>query len=203
MTDVLKELGVSRETIEKLTQFEALVQKWTSHINLVSKSDQAEIWDRHIIDSAQIFQLSPKSSHWLDLGSGGGFPGIVAAILASELAPDQVFTLVDSDQRKSVFLRTAARELSLNVKVITARAEALPPQGSDILTARAMDDLSMLLEHTNRHLADNGVAIFPKGKNWEKEHETAQKNWSYSLELFTSQTHPEARILRIRDLERV
>lgn len=195
--------SVSRETIEQLRRFEALVFKWTKKINLVSSGDASQIWERHIVDSAQVYTLAPSMGDWLDIGSGGGFPGIVAAIMANEKTPDRKFVLVDSDQRKCAFLRTAVRELGLNVKVHAQRVDELPAFGSAVLSARALDDLSSLLTHAEHHLASDGVALFPKGASWQKEHEEASKFWSYGLEVIKSETNPDATILKIKELTRV
>ena len=106
-------LDVSRETLAALQQFEQLVRRWNSAINLVSKSTLSEIWPRHILDSTQIFSLCPPNAvTWADFGSGGGFPGIVVAILAAQLKPDLRVTLVESDLRKATFLRQAAQTLA-------------------------------------------------------------------------------------------
>lgn len=195
--------NVSRETLEALHSFELLVQKWTKKINLVSAKDAGQVWERHIVDSIQTYTIAPVAGKWLDIGSGGGFPGIVAAILAKQDTPDRAFTLVDSDQRKCAFLRTVARELQLNVVVRAERVESIEPQNADVLTARALDDLSGLLNHAERHLSPVGTALFPKGARWETEHMAAQKIWSYDLEVIQSETNPDATILKIKELKRV
>tara|TARA_B110000977_G_scaffold80851_1_gene108176 strand:+ start:135 stop:746 length:612 start_codon:yes stop_codon:yes gene_type:complete len=195
--------NVSRETIERLREFEQLALKWTKKINLVSAGDASQIWERHIVDSVQIYDLAPSEGDWLDIGSGGGFPGIVAAIIAKERMPDRSFTLVDSDQRKCAFLRTANRELGLNVKVLAERVEKMLPAGAQVLSARALDDLNSLLDHADRHLSKAGVSLFPKGSQWEREDEEARKHWSYNLEVIKSETNPEATILKIKELKRV
>jgi 16S rRNA (guanine527-N7)-methyltransferase len=195
--------NVSRETIVDLESFEALVQKWTKKINLVSARDSSQVWGRHIIDSIQVYELAPMTGAWLDIGSGGGFPGIVAAILAKYSDPQRLFTLVDSDQRKCAFLRTAARELKLNVEVRAERVEKMEPLATEVLSARALDDLDGLLEHAERHLSPTGIAIFPKGANWKKEDDAARLRWSYTLEAVKSETNPEATILKIGELTRV
>lgn len=202
MTDnVLK--NVSRETMDRLRKFEALVLKWTKKINLISKGDAPHVWERHIVDSVQVYNAAPELGDWVDIGSGGGFPGIVAAILAKGITPDRKFTLVDSDQRKCAFLRTAARELALNVEVFANRVDELAPFNAAVLSARALDDLNSLLEHAERHLASDGTALFPKGASWEKEHQAAQEHWSYSLEVIRSKTNADATILKIKELTRV
>ena len=195
--------NVSRETLELLKEFEELVLKWTKKINLVSSRDASQVWERHIVDSVQVFNCAPSDGSWIDIGSGGGFPGIVAAIMGKEVTPDRPFTLVDSDQRKCAFLRTAARELSLNVEVQAKRVEQINPMGASVLSARALDDLDGLLFHAERHLAPSGVALFPKGARWQDEHERALKRWSYNIEVIKSETNPEATILKIKELARV
>lgn len=195
--------NVSRETVARLRIFEALVKKWTKKINLVSKSDAEKIWERHIVDSIQIYDLAPKEGIWLDIGSGGGFPGIVAAVMAKEASPERAFILVDSDQRKCAFLRTAARELELNVKVITDRVEKIEPLNATVMSARALGDLNSLLGYVERHLEVGGTALFPKGVSWESEHTAAQQHWSYEIEAIKSETNSDATILKIKELMRV
>ena len=194
---------VSRETFERLEAYVALIEKWNPKINLVSKSSLPEIWDRHIWDSAQIFDIAVEGSVWADFGSGGGLPGIVLAIFAKELRPDMQFYLVESDQRKCAFLRNVVREVGLNVKVHAERIEVLDPIGASVISARALTDLNGLLEFVERHSAKNGVAILPKGETWEKEILQAQENWSFEYEEITSKTNNDAAILKIKDFARV
>ena len=138
------DLDVSRETFEKLKAFAELVRKWNPKINLVSKDSLNDLWSRHILDSVQIFELVPGPGKWVDLGSGGGFPGIVISILNQEERNFDV-VMVESDQRKSAFLRTAIRELDLAAKVKTERIEELECLEADVLSARALADLTKLL----------------------------------------------------------
>lgn len=197
------DLNVSRETSDKLRAFADLVEKWTAKINLVSKQSVGDIWNRHIVDSCQVFTLAPSSGKWVDLGSGGGFPGIVAAILSQGSGAFHQFNLVESDNRKTVFLRTAVRELGLEARVISQRIEVIDPLEADILTARALTDLNGLLGFSARHLKQDGTAIFPKGAQWEKEVALANQQWSYTYEAVKSRTHPEAALLKIKDILRV
>jgi len=193
---------VSRETFERLEAYVALIEKWNPKINLVSKSSLPEIWDRHIWDSAQIFDISVEGSVWADFGSGGGLPGIVLAIFAKECRPDMQFYLVESDQRKCAFLRNAVREIGLKVKVHAERIEVLDPIGASVISARALTDLNGLLGFVERHAAKNGVAILPKGETWEKEILQAQENWSFKYEEITSKTNNNATILKIKEFAR-
>ena len=196
-------LDVSRETLKKLETFSALVEKWTRKINLISKHSLPNVWKRHIIDSAQIFDLAPPTGRWVDLGSGGGFPGIVIAVMAQGAKQNREIILVESDLRKATFLRTAARELELNIQVIADRIEVIEPLNAQTLTARALADLETLCTFAERHLASDGIALFPKGQQWQKEDAIARKQWSYRCEAFTSKTSANAAILKIEDVARV
>jgi 16S rRNA (guanine527-N7)-methyltransferase len=113
------------------------------------------------------------------------------------------FTLAESDQRKCAFLRTAARELELNLTIHAERIENLAPMSADILTARALSNLGQLLGFAERHLLSTGVALFPKGETWQKEHDSAQNIWSYRCEAIKSETNAAAAVLRIQDISRV
>lgn len=192
-------LDVSRETYEALKAYAVLTAKWTRKINLIAPSTANAIWDRHILDSAQLYRFAPQHfDTWVDLGSGGGFPGIVMAVLAKERMPDAQFTLIESDQRKATFLRTAARELELNAKIIATRIEMAPPQTADVVSARALAPLSTLLGLVSSHIATDGTALLPKGKQAAQEIAEAQKTWRFELEDHASFTDPDARILAIQ-----
>ncbi|WP_377510011.1 16S rRNA (guanine(527)-N(7))-methyltransferase RsmG [Octadecabacter sp. R77987] len=196
-------LNVSRETFEKLRAFELLVKKWTKGINLVSKATVEDIWKRHILNSAQIFNAAPKKwQRWADLGSGGGFPGIVIATLAQEMNADAEVLLVESDQRKAAFLRTAARELDLSCHVICDRIEGIQPLDAEIVSARALAGLPQLLGLTSRHLAQGGCAIFPKGARAADEIAAARKDWHFALTEIQSITDQHASILKIEGITR-
>jgi 16S rRNA (guanine527-N7)-methyltransferase len=193
---------VSRETIDRLKIYADLLTKWNPHINLVSGSTIKSLWSRHIEDSAQIFTLVPEAGgSWVDLGSGGGFPGLVIAILAQGSDSNLQVTLVESDVRKATFLRTVIRECKLSVRVLTGRIEALPSLQADIISARALAELPQLLKFADLHLRPNGTALFQKGARWQKELAAVDKSWSFQLDRFTSVTEPEAVILRMRGIK--
>jgi len=195
--------NVSRETNDKLEHFVSLVEKWTIKINLISRASVPHIWDRHIVDSQQIYDHAPAADHWVDLGSGGGFPGVVLSILAQGEGRGTNFTLVESDQRKCLFLRTAIRELSLNAQVINGRIEEIEPLNADVLTARALADLSVLLGFADRHLSPTGIALFPKGENWRAEDIDAKAAWHYTCNPIPSKTNPSAAVLKIKEISHV
>lgn len=196
------ELNVSRETSGRLARFAGLLEKWNPRINLVSRNSLADLWTRHIVDSVQVFRCVAPAGHWVDLGSGGGFPGLIVAILAAEEAPDLRVTLIESDQRKAAFLRAAAREAGADCAVLSKRIEAVAPQQADILSARALADLDGLLGFAERHLNPTGVALFPKGVTWQKEVEAARQSWKFRAQPITSITDPAAVILKIEGVSR-
>ena len=201
---ILPNLIVSRETEAKLRHLVRLVEKWTAHINLVSGQSLGDIWDRHVLDSAQIFEFIPANArHLTDFGSGGGFPGLVIAIIAEQRMPDLKVTLVESDLRKATFLRTAARELSLVLDIRTSRIEATEVLGANVVTARALGPLPQLLGFASRHLSLSGTALFMKGRAVEPEIEIARRNWRFDLTMYPSKTDPEARILKVENIEHV
>ena len=201
---VLTDLDVSRETSDRLRLLADLLVKWNPKINLVSKSTLETLWTRHILDSAQIFDLVPHPvGHWVDIGSGGGFPGLVIAILAAEKDPTQKTTLIESDQRKCAFLRTVLRETGVAATVLTKRIEAAEPQKGDVLSARALADLSQLCVYAERHLKSDGIALFPKGVTWQKELRIAEESWSFTHDVVTSKSEPEAVVLKLGDIRRV
>lgn len=195
---------VSRETRERLDAYADLLRRWNPRINLVSASTLDDLWTRHFRDSAQLFDLAPGSPRaWVDLGSGGGFPGMVIAILAVERLPDLRVTLVESDRRKAAFLRTVAREAGVKVDVLAERIESARPLAADVISARALAPLHRLLQLSGRHLAPGGTALFPKGAGWRREVEEALEHWSFRCEEIASETSPDAAILRLGGIRRV
>ncbi|WP_120633039.1 16S rRNA (guanine(527)-N(7))-methyltransferase RsmG [Ruegeria sp. EL01] len=195
-------LDVSRETLSRLITYVELVKRWNPKINLVSRNSLSNIWERHILDSVQVYRCADEFHSWVDLGSGGGFPGMVCAIMAADEAPQSHFSLVESDQRKSAFLRSVVRECGLDCKVISKRIEAVDSLDADIVSARALANLRMLLSFCDRHLGENGTALLPKGENWKKELSEAREEWKFDAEPITSLTEPQAVILKIKGVSR-
>lgn len=195
---------VSRETSERLETYAALLRKWNPRINLVSRSSLPDLWTRHFADSAQLHALAQHPvGHWVDLGAGGGFPGLVIAIMGLETGSPARVTLVESDARKGAFLRTVIRETGAPAEVITGRIEAVPPLMADVLSARALADLETLLIYAERHLAPHGTAIFPKGTSWEKELPAAHRTWRFDCRVAKSETEEGSVLLRITGVARV
>lgn len=191
---------VSRETT-RLAQLAGLVRKWSPAINLVAPGTLAAIETRHIDDSLQLVHLAASAEGtWLDIGSGGGFPGLVMAIAR----PDLAVILVESDARKCSFLRTAGRELELpNLRVLHGRIEDIPPQASANLSARALAPLPNLLSYVSRHLGPQGRAWLMKGRNWQGEVAQARDTWIFDMTVHPSSTDPDAAILEITGLQHV
>jgi 16S rRNA (guanine527-N7)-methyltransferase len=196
--------NVSRETFERLSKYEALLKKWNPAINLVSKSSIKDLKIRHFIDSMQIFELKPEETQtWVDIGSGGGFPGLVCAIMAKVDAPNIKFHLVESDLRKATFLRNTAREVDVQVVVHSERIEKMNSLQSDIISARALASLDKLLEFSTLHLNKSGVALFPKGASYHEEIENAKRHWDFDCKKYQSKTDPNSVILKIGNITRV
>ncbi len=202
MKPEFSKFDVSRETFDRLDTYVELVKRWNPKINLVSRSSLEDIWDRHILDSVQVYRCATTAETWVDIGAGGGFPGMVCAIMALEESPNTRFQFVESDQRKSAFLRNVARECGVTCQVISKRIESVEPLEADILSARALADLRTLLSFCDRHLSENGTALLPKGANWKKELSEAQEEWKFDVEPITSLTEPQAVILKIKGVSR-
>lgn len=197
-------LDVSCETLKRMDHYHNLLKKWNPSINLVSKSTLGDAWIRHFADSAQLWSLVPETARrWADFGSGGGFPGMVIAILALEARPELEVVLVESDARKAAFLATVARETGVKPRILTARIEALAPLEADVVSARALAPLDVLLGYAERHLTPGGVALFPKGEKAQAELDNARAKWRFSLQEHRSLTDPSAAILQIEGLSRV
>ena len=194
---------VSRETSDRLDAFEALLRKWNPAINLVSRASLPDLRQRHIADSVQVFEFAGVASgHWVDLGTGGGFPGLIVAILAAETAPGLRVTCIESDARKAAFLTTVVRELGLSTGILAERVEMAEPQSGDVVSARALAPLVDLLPLALRHLAPDGIAIFPKGAQHAKEVAEARAHWRFTLTDAQSRTDPAARLLKFEGITR-
>ena len=196
--------GVSRETLERLQVLAAAVEKWTKRINLIAPSTLPDIWRRHIADSAQLWELRPEGAgSWIDLGSGAGFPGLVVAAFAADSSPSVDVTLVESDQRKAAFLMTAAREMGLSVEVLVARIETLPARRFDVVSARALASLTILLGLARPFAGAGTVCLFPKGAKAESELTEARRDWHIEAQLHRSLVDPSSQIIEIREFSRV
>jgi 16S rRNA (guanine527-N7)-methyltransferase len=190
---------VSRETLEALKRFEALLMRWNRTVNLVSARDGRLLWDRHIADSLQLAALMrPLPARAIDLGSGAGFPGLILALVTGVY-----FDLLEADQRKAAFLREAAHVTGAPVRIHAVRVEAAALSPSPLITARALAPLPKLLDLATPLLAPGGQCLFPKGANVQAELTDSAARWHMRVERIPSRTAPDACILRISDLSRV
>src|SRR5215471_14676001 len=189
--------GVSRETLARFKAFAGLLTDWNDRHNLVAKSTLPDLWHRHFWDSAQLAPLIPADTHSLaDLGSGAGFPGLVLAALRPELN----VTLHEATTKKCAFLQAAADRMGLKVEIRNARLEDLPHQPYDVVTARALAPLPLLLNYAHRFTGPNTVCLFLKGQNVGPELTEAAKYWSMKTSQVQSQTDPSAAIVSVREL---
>lgn len=190
--------GVSRETLERLEIYVALLRRWQRAINLVAESSLADPWRRHVLDSAQLLRLlSPPRPHIADLGSGAGFPGLVLAILGG----GEVH-LIEADSRKSTFLREALRVTKTRAVVHEKRIEQVTGLQVDVITARALATLGRLITYAQPLLKPQGICIFPRGRGLEEELTQAVKEWKMQVERFPSETEPGGWIVRLSEIGR-
>lgn len=195
---------VSRETMDRLECFVGLLLKWNPAINLISRSTEQDVWGRHIQDSLQLLQIAPvKPRIWMDLGSGGGLPGIVVAAVLAETVPDCAVHLVEADSRKATFLREASRQLSISTVVHGERIEKLAPLTADVVSARALASLPTLFDLSYSHLAPGGISLFLKGESWPDEVKDAQKEWNFAFTPHKSLTAKGSAIIEVRELTHV
>lgn len=191
---------VSRETGERLEALEALFLKWAGRMNLVAASTLSDVWARHILDSAQLVPLAPDATDWVDLGSGGGFPGLVIAVFLLE-RPGSHIHLVESNQKKAAFLRAAIAALGLPATVHAARIEGVAhglPGGATV-TARALAPLDALLALSQPFL---GRGLFHKGRDYRAELEQCRDLWDFDLIEHPSRIAPDSVILDISNVRR-
>ncbi len=195
--------GVSRETLARLIAYERLLRAWQSRINLVGASSMDDLWHRHMLDSAQLAPHVPADSRvLLDIGSGAGFPGLVLAILLGRETH-----LVESDSRKCAFLREAARITGTVVQIHRARIERLDPFPADVITARAVAALPILLDYAAPFLtappAAPTLCLFAKTRAaLEEELTAAQKLWHMYVDIADSGTDSSGVIVRLWGLAR-
>jgi 16S rRNA (guanine(527)-N(7))-methyltransferase RsmG len=189
--------GVSRETLERLQAFVGLLLEWNRRINLVSARSAEDVWRRHVLDCLQLVPLLPPNpAPILDLGSGGGFPGLVLAI-----ATGQEIRLVEADKRKAAFLAHVSGRLGLaNVGVLSERIDGARVPRARVLTARALAPLPTLLGYAHALLVPDGTALFMKGRTAEEELTEASRGWIMRVERFPSRTDPASTIFRISEI---
>lgn len=192
---------VSRETFDRLLRFETQFRKWSQRINLAASSTLPQLWSRHILDSAQLLKLAPNAARWLDLGSGGGFPGAVLAILLRDRAGASI-DLVESNAKKAAFLKTVLGELQAPARVHVLRIESFAGSGYDVVTARALAPLPVLLQLASPWLAAGARGLFHKGRDYRREVEESRDAWQFDLVEHASAVDRIGVILEVSGLRR-
>jgi 16S rRNA (guanine527-N7)-methyltransferase len=194
---------VSRETTARLDRFTALLLDWQSRINLIAASTVPVLWTRHIADSLQLLAIAPDARKWVDLGSGGGFPGVPIACALAEQGSAEVH-LIESNKKKAAFLREAVRITGAPAIVHAVRIADFCQSfrgALDAVTARALAPLPELLSIAYPLLKKGPQGVFPKGQDVEAELTEAAKCWSIQASLVPSRTDPESRVVLIRRAE--
>lgn len=202
--DFAEVFKVSREITEKLEIYAALLRQWQKTINLVAPSTLDDVWHRHFADSAQLITFAPPGEgRWLDVGSGAGFPGMVLAILRSEISPARS-TLIESDTRKAAFLAEVGRKTGVAVDILPTRIEITSTRVKvdevQCVTARALAPLPRLLGLVLPYYSERTIGMFLKGREVAAEIEEARKSWDFSVDLKPSLTDPEGRVALIGEL---
>jgi 16S rRNA (guanine527-N7)-methyltransferase len=198
--ELQKALGVSRETVARLKAYVGLLEEWSARHNLVSARSLAEVWRRHIFDSAQLLPLIPERAESLvDLGSGAGLPGLVLAICLADRAVFRT-VLYEATAKKCQFLEHAALRVGLRVEVRNRRIEDANPEPFDVVTARALAPLDKLIAYAQPFQARQTLNLFLKGQSVAAELTSAHKSWSMQLVEHQSRSGPSGVILAIREL---
>jgi 16S rRNA (guanine527-N7)-methyltransferase len=192
---------VSRETWRRLQAYHAALKRWTAKSNLVAPSTLAEFWERHRVASAQLLPLKPEARRWLDLGSGGGLPGIVIAAFLADRPSSHVW-LVESNGKKAAFLNAVIAELGLPAHVCMCRIEEAHDRvgPADVVTARALAPLPLLLRLAQPWLAEGAAGLFHKGRDFVGELAKAHDEWRFDLIEHKSVVESAGRILEIGNL---
>jgi 16S rRNA (guanine527-N7)-methyltransferase len=194
---------VSRETAARLDRLVELLLKWQALTHLIAPSTVPTLWTRHIADSLQLLDLAPDARVWVDLGTGGGFPGLVIAC-ALHGTEGRLVHLIESNTKKAAFLREAVAATESPAVVHAVRMEKFVESfvgRADIVTARAVSPLSLLLGQCLPLLERGALGLFPKGQDVEAELTEASKCWKMTADLVPSRTDPKARIVVVHALE--
>lgn len=203
MVKQIEKIDVSRETFAELERFQDMVLEWNNKFNLISRTSAEDIWNRHILDSLQLYKfIDDKAKNLYDFGSGAGFPGMVLAIASQKHFPNLKVSLIESIRKKTTFLNEVKNRLNLGVDIYNERIENLKLPKADIITSRAMASLEKLLNYAYPFYKKETTLLFLKGKTWREEIENSLKSWSFDWEAFDSITDNDGKILSIRNIRR-
>lgn len=199
--DILAQLNVSRETLDRIEESLGIFDEWRERINIIGPKERNKLWRRHIFDSLQLIPHLSEGCRILDLGSGGGFPGLPLACAASDGVAH--VTMVESVGKKARFLRDYVEKMRLPATVINGRVEAQSDLGGfDFVTARAFAPLPKLLNYSYTWLKNGAVGLFHKGEQWKEEIAEAESAWSFSVSVAPSISRDGGVILTISEVER-
>jgi 16S rRNA (guanine527-N7)-methyltransferase len=185
-------LNVPRETLERIDAFLVLLREEAARQNLVAQSTLDCLWSRHVVDSAQLLPFAPGGGAWIDLGSGAGFPGLIAAILR----PVPVI-LIESRRKRIKFLQHVVDTLGLGDRVAVegGRAELLPPRVAGVISARAFAPLEKLLSIGSRFADQKTIWVLPKGRSAQAELDAVRRTWQGVFRIEQSVTDPDSSII--------
>jgi 16S rRNA (guanine527-N7)-methyltransferase len=194
----LRLVSLSQTEQQRLTIYQDLLLRWQGMLNLVSATTLPHLWTRHIADSAQLRDLARAALCWADLGSGGGFPGLVIAILLADKDGAEVH-LIERDKRKASFLQTVSRETGAPAIVHAAPIEGVIPTlgGTEVITSRAVAPLAELIDWSRPVLQAGATGLFLKGRTAEQEIADAADP-RIDLSTLPSRTDPSGRIISVR-----
>jgi 16S rRNA (guanine527-N7)-methyltransferase len=199
--DFAQAFAVSHETMEKLQLYERLLMRWQKAVNLIAPATISHIWQRHFADSAQLLALTPaRANIWVDIGSGGGFPGLVIAIMIANQKECFVH-LIESNSRKCAFLSEVARQTGAparvhNMRIADAASSGAVP-AADVVTARALAPLDALLELALPFFGNASAGLFLKGREAGVEIADARKRWTFDLKIHPSISDAQGQILEL------
>lgn len=202
-SDFAAAFAVPRETVEKLELYAELLRLWQRAVNLVAPSTLDDVWHRHFADSAQLLARAPTAEIWIDLGSGGGFPGLVIAILLAN-HENQLVHLIESNGRKCAFLSEVARHTGAAAEIHEGRIEDFACGGrigrADVVTSRALAPLKLLLQLANGFFSERTLGLFLKGRDARQEIDEALKRQQFACDCVPSRTSGEGMIVEVRRL---
>lgn len=204
INEELLKYNFSRETLAKLQEFAGILEEWNAKMNLVSKNSMSDLWPRHIMDSLQLIKYFPESFDTLvDIGSGAGFPALILAIALAEKKPNVRLKLVESITKKTVYLNDVVQRLNLkNVEVLNTRVENAVFKDVDVVTARAVASLDVLLSYQYKIGGKNTIGLYLKGKSHQEEIDKAAKEWAFDFEKKANIYSEDGVILKISGLRR-
>jgi len=182
IVELLKPLNVSRETIDRFQIYYQLLKQWQKKTNIVAPSTVDQFWQRHIADSLQCVQILSEKHNWVDIGTGGGFPGLVIAIALADKKSNEI-SLVDSNLKKCAFLRTVIRETGISARIIPERIEQVVRKDNapEVVTARALASLNDLLTMCEPWLSGSTIGLFHKGRDYQRELRETDGRWEFDL----------------------